>query len=337
MTDNLKQILEMSRAGTITDEQAAALIQELTRDEPRRMGESPTGHPPFASFIHSTVNRVLDHTADVARAFHGGPVSDGHGNELHLSHVDQPRGMGFIFRSNQLRMSKVTDLKFEQAEMSGNKVDATRLDEVRLSASRLVDSEFNSSSLTELRLATSEIQDLGFISSKGAELTLSNGSAIRSVRINCSVVKELRLLDETTWEKGTVEHSVMVDLVLRNATLTSCEFREMKMKDVLFENSTWKAVGLAEVGIDRTVFLNSRLEEVTVVSSGHCPWKKRDWSKLRVENCQFRQISFTDCRLADTILRDITLEGLTLNGLDLSHQTLVGNDAFLRAIATHRQ
>ena len=340
MNATLKQILEMSRAGTITDEQAAALIDELLREPKAAPGASrpsPGTVPPFASFVHSTVNHVLDHTAGMARAFHGSPGTDGDGNELHLSHADVPRGRNYIFRGNQLRMSKMTDLKLDQAEMSDTKIDASRLDEIRLTTSRLVDCDFNSSSVTELRLAASEISDATLVSSKVAELTFANQSSMRQVRLQSSVLKECRFLDRTLWEKTAVEHSVLVDIVMRATTVSSCGFRAVKMKDVLAENCTWRDVSLSDLGIDRTAFIGCTFDHVSIAANSCSIWKKRNLSKVHFENCQLSSISFNDCRLADSKIRDVRLDGITIEGLDLSHQTIVGNDAFLRAIEHHRK
>ena len=352
MTNSIKQVLEMNKAGTITDEQAEQLIKEITREqskaeEPKRPEAGPRDFrnwddgrfdsSGFHSFAHATVKTVLDGVSDGIGHIHRSMGQTIDGNDFHLSHAETPSGTGYVFRGNRIRMSKVGDLHLENSEFTDNKADASKLVDFHLSQSRLSGCDVKASAVFELELDHSEFVQNEIFSSKAGEIRLHDESAFRYSRLHASAVKELALESKSIVEHLRVNCAVLAEGKLSGTTMTGCEFSEMKMKELQLERSRWNNVIARDVALSEVRTSDTQFDNVLVSATECWGWKKRGWTKTRFENVSLKNVGFVDCRLHDVTIRDVSVSDLKIQGLYLEHQTIVGNDAFLRAIELHRK
>jgi uncharacterized protein YjbI with pentapeptide repeats len=340
MNPHVQQILAMNKAGKITEQEAASLIEEVLRsDDPAAAPRSrrPSGRgdrgfaEPFASLLHTTINRV---TGSLAGAASG--EADGDDNVIQLSHCDSPSGREGVFRGNRIRMSKVRELTLERSEMTDNHIAASRLDELTLHDARFAQNHINASSIAELRLQSSEIQGLEITSSKCAEVAVTEESVWRGLQVSASVLKELTVSAHTRWIDSAITSSVLAEFAFRNSRLTDCELRTARWRGGQIEDSDWTNVFFHGVTFDRSAFVACRFDDVLFTGEESWGWGKKDSSKARFEHCELKQALFTDCRFQNCLVRGVTLTGIKVRGLELRGQTIEGNEAFLQAVAGHR-
>ena len=166
---------------------------------------------------------------------------------------------------------------------------------------------------------------------------MSDECAIRDCRIHASGVKEINLTNKTVLEQVRINCAAWTETKIDSSTLTGCEFSEMKMKELQLERSQWKGVIARDVHLGEVKATDTRFDNVLVSSTECWGWKKRGWTKTRLENVSFTNVGFVDCRLHDVTIRDVTVSDLRLQGLYLEHQTIVGNEAFLRLVEGYRK
>jgi uncharacterized protein YjbI with pentapeptide repeats len=334
MNPQIQQILAMNKAGTLADEQAAQLIEEVLKAEQRPKSSSTPGRgdaEPLSATWQKAVSGSVAAIVDRARARHGSSGTDQQGNTVHLSHVEYPEGSGAIFTGNQIRMSKIHELDLERSEMTDNQFDASKVDELRLRDAKLANSHFTASYLGELTADHGEIHGLELFSSKWSEVKILEDSAIQDVRIHSSVVKELEITGQSQWQDSALTSSVLCEVTLRRSRIVHGRMEESRACEVLIDGSEWSGVVARGVGFREVQFVGCRFEDVVFSAEGR-GGKKWAWSKARFDNCQLERVLFSGCRTQHTTIRGVTLKDVQIRGADLSGLTLEGNEAFLRAV-----
>ncbi len=373
MRSDIQQVLEMNKTGKITGEQAAALLEELLGASNRSNSDaqsessaqstfttqtapplsagageerksphhgrdhSRSCHGAVADSVNSLVNSVFDHVFEAQDRFGSTFEADRDSNRFHHSDYSAPRGDSFVFRGNQVRMSKLRDLHLERAEFTNSQIDASRLQEVNLTDSKISDARLRASSLRELTLDHGEISTLQLSTSKCSEITLSDESAWRSLHAQSSVLKEIRLRDHSRWENSFLNAVVISGFNATRSALIDCELQNSRLLETTFTDSEWKAVLARGTTLSELALTGSAFDRVLFTCDESWGWKKKSFCKLRFENSRLTNVLFTDCRMSHCAIRNVTLSDLKISGLDLSNRTLDGNEAFLTAVGAHRQ
>ena len=234
MNSRIQQIMAMHKAGILTDEQSAQLIEELLKTQTGPAGAAarpsetfPRSAPePLGAIWHKAVSRSVEAIVDCAQSVQGRGAPDLQGNTIHLSHFEYPEGTGLIFSGNAIRMSKLRELNLERSEMSDNRFDACRLQEIRLGDAKLEQSHFNSSSVSELLLDHSEICRLELFSSKWSEVKIKEDSSLQDVQMRSSVAKEVAIVGRSHWADSSFNSVVFSEVTGRATQLTHCRIDE---------------------------------------------------------------------------------------------------------------
>lgn len=330
MKAEIQKVLEMNKSGTITDEQAAALLEELARKEKKsgtRHQESPASErpfyfgKPFADLIHNTLNSALGGLAPQS--------SDADGNNVHMSKLESPFGKDFVFTGNTLSLSSVTRLELNSAEMSHTSVTASKLDRVRVTEGKFSGCSVNSSSMDRIDILRSSVEGVSVNAAKFSRLTVANDSQIRGLKVEGSNFKVAELTAGSEWSDSAIVASEASKIVLSGSKLTGCRFDASQVSDLKLEGSRLDGLTIQTLRMDQIEFVGCEFSRVTMTGSDS--WRWHDLSKTRFENCKLEGVRFSDCRMKNTIIRNVTLNEVGVRGTDFSGMTIDGNEAFLRA------
>jgi uncharacterized protein YjbI with pentapeptide repeats len=323
MKSELQKILSMTKAGTITEAQAAQLIEALqAAPEPRRARGS-------------VISDVIDAVRSVAEAAGSSSVQGVYAselgqNELSMSKVQLVEARGHTFTGNVISSSSLEGLRLDEAQVLENVIRASRLDEATLLHSRLSGCEFASSSLDELHLAHSVMERVRVASSSLDDLRLEGESTLRDCEFGSASWKHARLVASSI-VGARVSGSHVRDLSLERAELTDAQLSASHLHDLSITRSDWHTTFLRQVRFADVRFEGCSFEDV--LFAGTEGWKRQGYRDVRFEGCTFGKVVFSDCHFKDVVLRDIELTDLTISGLTLKDCEVVGADALRAALA----
>ena len=277
MKEELLKILEMNKSGTITEEQAAQLISELSENGEDKGKSRERGG--LASMIHDTIHLAMDSAKSHHRHHHHhGQDSDLKGNTCHMAHLEPPRGSEMEFQNNEIHMSSVGDIQLKRSKMNQNRVDASKLHDLNMVDAHFSENQISASSVTDVKVRNSVIHLCKMLASKLQDFSVESQSLLENLEINASCVQDAR-----------VQESEFVDVVIRYFHVKDVHVLRSKFKDVLFtvKDGSWsfRKRGLFDLKIESCSF----------------------------EKVLFSDCRFSDVVIKNVELRDINIQGLTLS------------------------
>ena len=190
-----------------------------------------------------------------------------------------PHGDSFSFRDNSINVSKVADLHFSQAQISGNTINASKVAHLSITRGRFVQSTISGSSLSHLTIegappaaealaapgtefVPTGMRALTFNASKFARVRLSNSSTLETTTLQATAAKDWLLAENSTLKDSrindshvaglslersslaslAIERSHVQSLVCRDTTLESVSFSGLKISDLTLAGGTFKNV-----------------------------------------------------------------------------------------------
>ncbi len=113
----------MSKAGTITSEQATELIEALANEQKNPKKEDSAGR--MGESLDDMIRTAI--SSSMGGAFSKATYSDKTGdNSVHLSRFERPTGGNFTFSENKINVASVSDIKMDHAKMQDNSINASR-------------------------------------------------------------------------------------------------------------------------------------------------------------------------------------------------------------------
>jgi uncharacterized protein YjbI with pentapeptide repeats len=339
--EEIQKILKMNKAGTISDEQAAELLSELSRSPRGRVAQEASGveglGDAISNLVYKTVDGAMSFMGVRGSMSHveGFPPSEMEANQFSMSKVESPRQAGSTFRGNEVRMSHVDGLELESAEMLDNRIDASKVEGLRINGGKFSESVIQASSVEKVVIERSQLTQVKILSSKLDRLSAKDESGMENVKINASSLRSLTLGTHALW-RDTVFSGVAIDgLETRDVRLTEVELQASHWRDARILGGEWSGVLARGLRLRDTAFVNCTLRDV-LFSVGDAwewkGWKKRGFDQVTFENCVLEKTLFSECRFANTVIKNVTLKDYQVRGADISGLTLDGNEAFLRAV-----
>jgi uncharacterized protein YjbI with pentapeptide repeats len=294
--EDIKKILDMTRSGSITDDQAAELLTALSESKEtheqtsRSEGNNETSTPKSEDFFGLN----LGHLDDVVNTFINKALKavkstrinvsakDKDNNLINMSRFSPPEGEDFTFSDNQIQVSSVNGLQLNHSRLIETHFQACHVDGIDAVSSDIEDCRINGSSIDHLTIKNSKICDTEINGSKFSDLSLSDGSSISDAKFNGAIVKTLALTN----------HS---------------EITDTKFSGVSFANLT----------LDGSRFDDCNLNAV----------KCNDTHLTQVH---FSDCNFRDCKFVNSSLEGIDLKDLNIRGLQLVNAKVTGNDEFMK-------
>jgi uncharacterized protein YjbI with pentapeptide repeats len=324
MRQDIQKVLDMNKAGTITDDQAAELVEELIRSTTPKKTEP-------RSMLGSMVGMLSDigggrMTSKVDGMF----ASDLNDNAFSMSRVEAITGEGWVFKRNSLKMSSVTGLVLNQAEMADNVVHMSHLADVTVRDGLFTGNEISASSVEAISIDGSELCRSTIQNSNYQQVTLKDESVLRDVQWNGSSIRELELV------RGSVlGDSHLVAMQGHTIRLTSSELRHWKVEgagldEIQFEESRLDEILVRSVRLHHVKFVGSTFKDV--LFSGGEKWKKFGLDEVCFENCQIDRGLFSECHWKGVTIKDVTLSNVRVMGIRLVNQTICGNEEFLAVV-----
>ncbi|MBY0370246.1 hypothetical protein K2X33_06135, partial [bacterium] len=205
MKSHIQTVLEMHKAGTISDEQAAELLAELSKGQgatPKSAHMQEGFIRPFVDLISNTVSSVVEAHGAHSSSLQGIFQSDLHDNQIHMSRCDSPNGSDYTFQKNAVRMSSVTGLLLQKSEMQANQIDASHVEDIRLQEAKWNGNRIQASKVEHLTAARSEVQGLQILSSACKRIAVDGESTVHETKINASSIKDWTLTEGSRLENS---------------------------------------------------------------------------------------------------------------------------------------
>jgi uncharacterized protein YjbI with pentapeptide repeats len=334
----VQKVLKMNKEGTITDEQAAELIDELTR---RGSGPAQSGEG-IADVISSLIGKTVDGAVSLSVvAGHstshvtGFAPNDLQNNEFHMSKVEGPKGEGYVFRGNQVRMSHVKPMRLERAELTDNRIDASKVEELVVIDGKLSGSLFQASAVDGFKVENARVAGAKLLSSKLSGFEIAAESSVEDVKLNASAIKRLSILDRSEWASTSISGAKIKDLRIVGSKLSGVDAQAVQISGTNWIECTLAGVFLRGTQLDKTTFTRCKLKEVVFSGGEASSWK--NWSKngltgVEFENVELDQVLFADCHWKRVVVKNVKLKDVRIEGVRLADVTIDGNEAFLEAI-----
>lgn len=326
MNDEIQKVLSITKAGKVTEAQAAQLIAALV--------SSPAPAPAPARSPPRKTQRFWDRWGVSTSATQGVFASDLRENDLSMSSVDIVHGEQQVFRDNTLSMSSIGGLALVNARVTGNTLGMTSFEKVALDASDLEESRFQSTSVDDWAVERSTLRALEVHASSWHKFAASDVSELSELRIRASQLKGLGLR-AARWRSSEVVASQVAHLVLERSTWEEVEIDGCQING-------WKMLGST---CTRALLRKARFKNVTwdacafddVLFSGGESLRRGGFEATSFERCTLRKAIFSECRFVRTVIRDVDLFEVRAHGVELVDQTIEGNEAFLRAVGESRR
>lgn len=333
MKEDIRRILEMNKDGIVSDQQAAELIVELTGFE-RASASLGAGLQGDATSAPRFKFDPLLHRAS-APAYRNDHPAHFAANLITLSCFDPEVDAATQFHHNRINRSNGRSCRFERSEITGNQIESSRVRKLQVQQGRLSDAEIHGSAWDDCFIAESELLRVKMNNSCCRELQVVGESAVRDVRTSSSVLKEIKIADQSCWEKMNLSSVRAVGAASRGSSLLDCEMEAAVLCDVAFEQTQWRSVVLRQLHVHDASFSACHFEELLYAGSEKWGWRKRSLLKdVAFENCRLTKVMFSDCCFEDVVIRNVALKNKQFSNLVLSGQVIDGTEAFLRAVAT---
>jgi len=335
----MKQILEMVRAGTLTDEQAAALLAEIGGSgaaTPAResAGETGAGRPvDMGSLLSNSIGRLF--------------AGDALHNRMKGSNVESPEGVDYVFKDNEIVMSNLRGILLRRASFERNRLTASNVKEILVEDGALADGSLKMSNLKEVSIRSSSARGLALTASNIRELVMKNRSLLEGIELRASSIREWTLdegsvealdlkessmkdvsVSKSSWRRSSVQFASMADLRLSGADLHETQFLACELRDFLIEDSQIRSSLFHSLPAKDMAFRGCRFDDVHLITGDG--WRRQKYESVAFEACQFKRVLFSNCRFEKVVFSNITAENVQLEGVVLKNQRIDGNEAFLR-------
>lgn len=338
MKQDLEKILDMNKAGRITNEQAAELIAALTGGKPGardpRAHRRHHGHfmEPLFNLIERTATTFADgvgSTSEVGGVFAG----DLRENDIRMSRLESPEGAGYQFRNNTVRMSAVTRLQFTNAEVTDNAFDASRVDGLAVTDGAFTGCEVHMGSLEDVRVERGQLARVLFASAKCEDLAVVGESSLENARLHAGHIKHCRFADGSHGRAIDVTSAQLNKLTLAASELERVDVQSSQLSEISFEGTRWYDVIVRGVRMRRSAFVRTKFDDVLFSAGEQWAWKPKLFEDARFEDCSFTRALFSECRFKNVVLRNVHLADQKVQGVTLENMTFDGTAQFLKAIA----
>lgn len=342
----MKKILEMVRAGQLTDEQAAALIAELGEAAGPKSGAAPAAdesrHEPI------DVKALLSNS--MRRLFAGDALS----NRLRASSIESPEGSDYVFKDNEIVMSNFREFTLRHASFERNHITASNLKELLVEDGSFSDSSFRMSNLREAGISGSSLRKWELTASNIRELTVKNQSRLDGIGLRASSISDLRVEEgvveglemressfkdlailRSSWLRSLVQYAALSDLRLSGATLQDAQFLACQLRDILIEDAELRSVLFHSIAAKDLALRGCHFNDVHFTAGDG--WRQHKYDTVQFEACDFKRVLFSNCRFEKVVFANITVENAQLCDLTLKNRRIDGNEAFLGLALTHQE
>ncbi|HUJ75203.1 MAG TPA: hypothetical protein VL359_10110 [bacterium] len=349
LKEEIQRVLQMNKAGTLTDDQASELLAELMRSErgegagePRsegapwtqwgafREGSAAGSQEDFGESLGAFLSSTIRGLPRWAQAFGGSFADAGGHNTFTMSKVESPRGSGYTLAHNSINGSWVGDWELERAQVVHNGIHASKLKGLRVTEGEFSHVKLFGSSLDRVSVSHSKLTHLRLQGSKLGPVSLTEDSTLGHLSLTGCAVKGVRLCDHSQWEQGSLNGAHVADLELKASMLDTWRGEGMACSDVLLERSRIRNLALRYVRWNQVRIVQSELDDVEM--TGGPGWKKQGYDDVRVEYCALSKMQLSECRFQRVVIRNVHLSGLSVHGAELSDVVLDGNEAFQAAL-----
>jgi uncharacterized protein YjbI with pentapeptide repeats len=294
--EDIKKILDMTRSGSISDEDAAELLAALSESksdkdngnsEEDKKGKASHKADDFfgLNFGHldDVVNTFINRAFKAVKSTRiNVSAKDKDENLVNMSRFAPPEGEDFTFSENQIQLCSIDGIKLNRSEFTDNHFQGSHVNGIDAFSSKIVDCQINGSSIDQLTIKDSEFSDTKINGSKISGLALSCASKISDSNFNGVIIKTLEIMN-------------------------SSELSDSKFNAVSFTNSSLDASRIEDCNVTATKFIDTKF--------------------IRA---QFSDCNFRECKILNSSLSEIHLKDLNIRGLVLQNLTITGNAEFLK-------
>ncbi len=342
MNAEIRQVLQMNKAGTLTDEQAAELLAELAKKDAEAGGAGTRdwNRSGIVEPLFSKVNTTVKYALDTAFRWHN-PGSQGYQgeafggqaskNSVHMSRFDFPAGKDHVFTGNSIRMSSVKDLRLERAEMTDNTIDMSKAQDISVKDGKIVACDIRASAVDDWNIDGATIRAVAIQGSKVADFHCGGGSVLRGVRVQGASVKDFQVTDGSKLTEIMINGAAISDLKLIRSSVSASEIQVSHLSDVAIRGCEVKDLMVRMMSLRDVACGDCLFHDVVFSGSERWVWKKQGLKAVRIDNCRFEKVLFSNCRLMGVTLKNVTLKDRQFRDLDLSGMNIDGDDAFLKA------
>lgn len=326
MKQEIQDIIEMTKAGKISSEQAAELIEALSEPQAAK-SEKPQSNDQdhdlsslsdIGSFLRGTISSALNGAFEKSKS----------GSASHLSRIDAPQGHDFTFDDNSINVSSITELKLENSHFDDNAINGSKLHQVSLTDSSLSDCSINGSSIDKITLTSSHFSDLGIHGSKCAGFSVTEQSRLSAVGIQGCSLKDVAIAD-----KSTVEDCRLNGVSAHQLTLSRCKLSDVGAQGVAFKNSTLSGCTFANVKLKGLRIADCKFSQASfsdISFTGRTAAASIE--ETEIENCTFADGSFSGCIFSQTGIRNVRASGFTAKNIDFTGMKIDSTEAFMKVI-----
>lgn len=332
MRDQIQRVLAMAKAGQLTDDQAAQLIEEIAQTErgpasgvESAGGAGVGGGAGERSVLERVVHAVSGGHSSVVSGVHASGLRE---NAFSMSHVDVRQNRDAVFQANVVRMSRVAQVELNASEMSENELHSATFTHLDVNHSALTGSTFFATSIDNVTFEDSTIRALNMRSGVWKDVKLEN-ARFDDVGMSSTVLKQVKLGPNVEWShvklesvqaKGiNSERSALDDVAFEATKISDLSVTGTKLRVAMVRGYRWKDVRLVDC-----VF-----EDVLFGGDGN---RKCVFADVTFENCNISRSMFMDTVLADVTIRNVTIDNVKAMGVVLKDRVIDGNEQFLAAI-----
>ena len=290
MRQEIRRILEMNKAGTITDDQATELLAAI--NEP-----SPTSDAPMPTNIFDT--RSI------------------------LSKVDQVEGSEFTFNENSINVSAVSKIRLRKSQMCDNSINASKVSDFNLIEAEFNDCSINGSALEEFEIKHGHITDVGFQGSKVSRVTLTDQCAIEDASFQGCAIKNLAIKSQSRIQDAKFAGFNGADIELINSSIVDFKVEAGALHNLKMKNSHWQDVGLQAIRFEDVEFIDSSLRDCMIlgrdrkknVGFENVKFQSSSFQDVKFKNCSFKNVTFVEIHARDLKLEDLHIENQTIRSI----------------------
>lgn len=359
MNDKIRKIMEMNKAGKISDDQAARLLAALSAEDSSpqvtasRQPEQPRqSHQPQLTGTQSGVNSVI------RDAFHGlanlpGIISGMLGAKTSVS-LAQTTDSGFDFAGvesdtsgNAVYSSDVNGVNLTRAEFCSNTLSATRMHGLEITDGRMANCSVKGAAISNIALSGATMEKSSFTGAHVSGLSIAR-TAVQHCSFNGSRIDDWQVTDSNL-EDCAFNCANLAQIEIQN----DCKLRDLSMngidgQNILVRQSSFLHVNFNNVDLDSAQFEEANLEHVSF--SGHdqsqtlfrrvtlknVKFRLREGvgnlRRLTMEDMIMKNCNFYNCDFEGSVMRGFTLEDIDCENVDFMDRTIESLDQFLDVI-----
>jgi hypothetical protein len=203
MQEQVKEILEMTKCGQISVDEASRLIEALNKrtsspeekkstsnvdgDKDARSGfKMDQDLDSIGKFVEKLLSipalkKSIDSATKAATK-----VSKSH-DGTRLSQFEEPTGESFSFEDNSINLSTFSGTSLSHSSFCDNSINASSIQNLAMVRSEIVDGSFNATSLDQFHLSDAKIDGTSFSGSRVRECTLEQSEFTDASFSGCSL------------------------------------------------------------------------------------------------------------------------------------------------------